>query len=104
MANDTAQHPPSDIYQIKALIYYCTECINASQHPGNPCVQEPELGHLTSGVATAESCAAGTVKAVMMKIHRCDLPMMWHQMVWPAGPCHLSFVQYAYRASTCQPF
>jgi len=56
--------------------YYCTECINASQHPGNPCVQEPELGHLTSGVATAESCAAGTVKAVMMKIHRCDLPMM----------------------------
>ena len=67
-------------------------------------MQEPELGHLTSGVATAESCAAETVKAVMMKIHRCDLPMMWHQMVWPASPCHLSFVQYAYRASTCQPF
>ncbi len=32
-------------------------------------------------VATAKSCAAGTVKAVMMKIHRYALLMMWHQMV-----------------------
>ena len=55
-------------------------------------------------VVTVESCVTGTATAVMMKRHRCALPMMWHQMVWLAIPCHLSFVQYAYRASTCQPF
>ena len=55
-------------------------------------------------VVTAESCVTGTAMAVMMKIHRYTRPMMWHQMVWLAIACHLSFVQYAYRASTCQPF